>query len=1351
MRKRSASKSSKPVQLRSSRGFALVTGVTMLVLLSVLAIGLLSLAQVSLKSSSINDSKVQAQANARMALMMAIGELQKQLGPDQRISANGAILAHLSPANPHWVGAWNSWKAGESSRGSVDGYSDHRTIQGVSTDHVHPTYTPGRADHFLRWLVSLPDDAAADIESLNTDLASAPLMPDSLTNAVKVVADGSVGTDPARHVAVPLVNVDNPSALVPGRYGWHISDSSQKTMMLHHDNAANQNLSQEIYDLSSPPGTGYEHLNGFSGMTNANQASRIISLPSLDILGGSINESASLAKTYYHDITPRSASVLADVRAGGLKSDLNTLLEREIDVTETGDEFMLYRFDDNNRVPIQDLAAYYQLYDDDPTWTRNRRNGVEFANATDPLSVTVPDAGGDSWRSVDVDRYIKAHNAIYTRPVPIKVHYVMGVSASRLTQEDRDLVADKENADGTTGIKPEDSHRLTIGVFPTVTLWNPTNLPMVMDISQKFRFGTPPIGFRWKVYRDGNLIHTDWYNNLSACIINESYAGSVNPWSPHITLLQLKAPDGSDRIVFEPGEVKLFSMDVAANEQLTFVGEPENIIRRYFDARPTWEPYAFQTTINSAVGNHRRYANQVFKFSTGPTNQHRQLVFRQGDELEIELANEVSGQVRNNRMFLGRDMSRGNEIFGAPFVFEMFNADFERRYEQFRNYQFVSRYGGNWNGGGSRNYAFGGDVMARGMPDGSIRDDEYIRNIRGGLDPQNPLIFPAGNDNLRISADDVIASAGMGEGLGLFEFFLAAGAEVMAADSIAAGGGKKIPSRPFKHSSVIKPPYISETDTSNLYHYGWDWQLRRIQDIESSSVKIDQRTNKSYWGGGYTPENGVTNVIQMRLPVAPPISIASLSHAALGGFSIANQGMVDEANWPYDYSQGRFGVGTTDNRSTAVLDEHPVRRGNGDPLAFRRTTAYGMGGLGPFTFQAVGDSYAHPCIPADEAITTKAFTYRVEVGPVDTPFVDHSYLANKALWDRYFFSSITDQPNRLGVFESANRTAKNVAEEFFIDGIKLPNQRLTPSSLKLTQEDLDALFLEKDQYEDGLADKIARHLMLEGGFNVNSTSVAAWKAILLGLKGERLKALKPQGDNYTIQNEAQVTDTPVGVASLQNEGTFTGSDLQDMNTPEVQWTGYRTLTDQEIEELAVAMVRQVKLRGPFLSMSDFVNRRLDAANPSLAKFGAIQAALDDDNVSINRHFRTQRERTMGGFSGNNVDPSEFAFPQAIATDDAIAYGSNPYVDQSEILQGIGNQLTVRGDTYVIRAYGDALDQKGNVVARAWCEAEVQRIPEYLDPSDAAESSQDDLTSGINRENGRRFIMTRFRWLNPSEV
>ena len=296
--------------------------------------------------------------------------------------------------------------------------------------------------------------------------------------------------------------------------------------------------------------------------------------------------------------------------------------------------------------------------------------------------------------------------------------------------------------------------------------------------------------------------------------------------------------------------------------------------------------------------------------------------------------------------------------------------------------------------------------------------------------------------------------------------------------------------------------------------------------------------------------------------------------------------------------------------------------------------------------------------------------------------------------------------------------------------------------------DIDTLFAEKEIFQNGLADKIATYLMAEGSFNVNSTSVAAWKALLSGLKGDKLNLLI---NDYTIGEGALNADTPVGVAAIQNAGSFSSSDLLDANEPKNQWTGYRTISDPEIDQLANAIVKQVKLRGPFLSMSDFINRRLDASNTAFSKLGALQAAIDDPSVTINAHFRDAKERTIGGKTGANVDSAEFAFPEAIASTDAVAYGSNPYVDQSEILQNVGNQLTVRGDTFVIRAYGDAFDQNGNVVARAWCEADVQRIPEYVDTSDSAHLDQDSLNSTINQRFGRRFVIVQFRWLTNKEI
>ena len=73
-------------------GFSLVTTVMVLTLLALISIGLLSLSTVTLRSNTAMDAQAEAKANARLALMLAVGELQRQLGPDQRISASASIL-----------------------------------------------------------------------------------------------------------------------------------------------------------------------------------------------------------------------------------------------------------------------------------------------------------------------------------------------------------------------------------------------------------------------------------------------------------------------------------------------------------------------------------------------------------------------------------------------------------------------------------------------------------------------------------------------------------------------------------------------------------------------------------------------------------------------------------------------------------------------------------------------------------------------------------------------------------------------------------------------------------------------------------------------------------------------------------------------------------------------------------------------------------------------------------------------------------------------------------------------------------------------------------------------------------
>jgi type II secretory pathway pseudopilin PulG len=69
----------------AKRGFALVVTLSLMILLTILAVGLLSLSSISLRSSNQSAAMGIARAIAKMTMLLALGDLQKQLGPDPRV------------------------------------------------------------------------------------------------------------------------------------------------------------------------------------------------------------------------------------------------------------------------------------------------------------------------------------------------------------------------------------------------------------------------------------------------------------------------------------------------------------------------------------------------------------------------------------------------------------------------------------------------------------------------------------------------------------------------------------------------------------------------------------------------------------------------------------------------------------------------------------------------------------------------------------------------------------------------------------------------------------------------------------------------------------------------------------------------------------------------------------------------------------------------------------------------------------------------------------------------------------------------------------------------------------------
>lgn len=403
------------------------------------------------------------------------------------------------------------------------------------------------------------------------------------------------------------------------------------------------------------------------------------------------------------------------------------------------------------------------------------------------------------------------------------------------------------------------------------------------------------------------------------------------------------------------------------------------------------------------------------------------------------------------------------------------------------------------------------------------------------------------------------------------------------------------------------------------------------------------------------------------------------------------------------------GHGSINGTNAATIYEIPMA-----PLQSIAQLRHANGGsLGstPYVTYTVGESRAHPAIPTD-ATFLKPDTTKV--------LLDHSWLANDRLWDRYWFSTLSTLQGH-GYSGSAALTQKQLADQFFAGTQELPNNRniaYVPAGKAITDAATAAVTTGGKQS--------AAYIMTEGGFNVNSTSVPAWVSVLSSLAESDIPLAAGSNEKASGTPLLRIR-RPVGAAN--------GA----LDPKEKLWKSYRSLNADEIQKLAEEIVAEVKTRGPFLSMSEFVNRRLGASG-ELTNKGAIQAALDrsDVNAIMESNARAVAPADVSSYGWQNND----------AVTENTGAGAPGEVSQGDVLSAIGSFVSVRSDTFRIRAYGDARDASGTIIARAYCEATIQRTPEYVDSADLPEAT---ATAPANIQFGRQFKITAFRWLHPSEV
>lgn len=492
-------------------------------------------------------------------------------------------------------------------------------------------------------------------------------------------------------------------------------------------------------------------------------------------------------------------------------------------------------------------------------------------------------------------------------------------------------------------------------------------------------------------------------------------------------------------------------------------------------------------------------------------------------------------------------------------------------------------------------------------------------------------------------------------------------------------------SKSWLHNNFVTEGGLQDTRKIGAAAQSYDLRLQEITSYNTfPGVEIDAATDRGFFGAKPTSSAGVSVVPMYRVPLQPA--------ASLGAWVAAN--LVTSSQFP--------------------------------------RVSY-----------ALGNSFAHPLIPADQIATRSPINAAQKM-------LDHSYLINASLWDQYFFSSAADQN---GVMFAEKRDKNQVLIDFFTQQQPLLNGRLVPlrgdSSASTLATTVQALTV-KDQ-----ARQFARYAAIENPLNVNCDSSLVWRAFLASLRDRAV--LGWNSASFASSGKTSYVRTGLPVAGDADIVSPTNT-VNAMG--QIRWAGFRALTDAQLTTLADCIAEEVRARAkldkaPCLSLAEFVNRRPGASNDLHALKGLLQTAIERSGVNEKFHLLDSQNAAPAGNRTTGI-------LNTAALLGHTADGAPPILSQGDLLTALAPILTVRGDTFTIRAYGESRSADGSqVIARAYCQATVQRTVDYVDaknsPVDRVSAEQNIKVEGFadltetNRIFGRRFVISSFRWLSQSEI
>lgn len=285
---------SKRLPAEKKKGFAVLIALSLMSFVLVIVLSLILMASVEIANTANAKDRLLARENARLGLMIALGDLQKYAGPDQRVTARAEIEPGTAVGSEKWTGVWD---------------------------------TSGTGANVLTWLVSgdepTPNEGATGEQSTT-------------------ISTATPSTEPVRASWISFQGGGKNSS----RLAYWVQEEGVKArvnlvdrtpdMPFLNDVEARQDVSEQV--LQFPTQTKiFAELAEDPAKNEIPEASvferlgRIETAPQLGLAFPDGVDSSELLTEKQHDYTTWSAGVLENALTGGLKTNLTGRTQEQID------------------------------------------------------------------------------------------------------------------------------------------------------------------------------------------------------------------------------------------------------------------------------------------------------------------------------------------------------------------------------------------------------------------------------------------------------------------------------------------------------------------------------------------------------------------------------------------------------------------------------------------------------------------------------------------------------------------------------------------------------------------------------------------------------------------------------------------------------------------------------------------------------------------------------------------------------------------------------------------------------------------------------------------------------------